>query len=393
MEQLIDILKYYLDYPDLSSITKDCNTLPTGCIGKSIDLLSSDFDFAALSSYKFALLGVTESRNTKNEDCNQAPDKIREAFYQLYPTNFNMHLIDLGNLKMAKTANDTHYAMRDLVEALLENQIIPIIIGGGQDLTYPQFKAYQHLYKKVNLTAIDSYIDLGEIGEPFSARSYMGKILTEDSDQLFNFANLAGQQCLVSPANLDMMDKLYFDVHRLGEIHTNIEQTEPALRDSNLVSFDISAVRMAEAPGSNHATPNGLYGNEACQLAWYAGISENVSSFGIYEVNPMLDERNRTSALAAQLIWYFIDGYYHRVNDFPLFDETKHELLSYDIDVMSHSVTFVFCKSSGRWWMKIPMTDNSKNEDLVIACSYEDYKLACEGEVPNRLWRMYQKIN
>lgn len=393
MEQLIDILKYYLDYTDLNSIIEDAEVLPEGSIGSGIELLSKDFNFSTLSSFHFGLVGVSENRNTENTETFQAPNKVRTSLYKLFQVNTKMKLIDLGNLKEAKTPNDTYFALRDLIGAMLENNIIPIIIGGGQDLTYAQFKAYKHIHKQVNLTAIDSFIDLGDIATPFHARSYIGKILTEEGSQLFNFANLASQQYLISPATFDMMEKLFFDVHSLGEIHQNIENVEPAIRDSHLVSFDISAIRMSEAPGTKFASPNGLFGNEACQLAWYAGISENVSSFGLYEINPALDHRERTSALAAQIIWHFIDGYYHRVNDFPIFDGSKHELLMYDVNVLEHTIQFIYSKSSGRWWMKIPMIPDKKNEEIIIACNYEDYRMAIEGEVPDRLWRIYQKIN
>ena len=393
MEQLLDILKYYLDYPEIAQIIDNFEDLPQGCIGRKIDVLTRGFDFSNLANYKFGLVGIAENRNTQNTGTNEAPDKVREAFYKLFPTQNNMRLLDLGNLKVAKTANDTYFAMRDMIEAMVGNHIIPIIIGGGQDLTYAQFKAYQSITDKINLTAIDSFIDLGEIGTPFNSRSYLGKLLTEEGKQLFNFATIASQQCLVPLSSLDMMDKLYFDVFRLGDIHADIKHAEPIIRDSHLVSFDISAIRMSEAPGTLFASPNGLFGNEACQLAWYSGISENVSSFGIYEVNPSLDDRNITIDLAAQLIWYFIDGYNHRVNDFPIFDESKHEVLKYELDVMNHTITFNFSKSSGRWWMKIPNTSGPKHKDLVIACSYEDYKMARDGEVPDRLWRIYQKIN
>ncbi len=393
MEQLIDILKYYLDYQDSILEKPEFDDLSDNCIAHKISILSSDFEFSEIGKFHFALIGVKENRNTENIGCSFGPEKFREAFYQLFPSTSKLRLIDLGDLKEANTVNDTYFALRDLLEALITNGIIPIIIGGGHDLTYAQYKAYQNRGQQISLTTIDSRIDLGEIGLPFNARNFLGKIITEDGQHLFNFTNLAYQQYLVSPADLEMMNKLYFDVQRLGEVQANIRNAEPAIRDSHAISLDIASIRLSEAPGTRLSTPNGLFGNEACQLAWYAGTSENVSSFGIYELNPTIDDRDRTSVLAAQILWHFIDGFYHRANDYPLFDENNHEITVHEIDVLEHKMIFIYSKSSDRWWLKIPESKKNVNKSMIISCNYDDYRVACHGDVPDRLWRIYQKFN
>ncbi|MEA3445660.1 MAG: formimidoylglutamase [Bacteroidota bacterium] len=393
MEQLIDILKYYLDYQDSILEKPEFDSLHKDTIGKKISILSADFDYTELRSFHFALLGVKENRNTENKGSSLAPGKIREAFYHLFPSTSKLKLLDLGDLKEANTVNDTYFALRDLIEALIDNNIIPIIMGGGQDLTYAQYKAYHNQKQQISLTSIDSLIDLGEMGLPFTAHTFLGKILTEGGQQLFNYTNIACQQYLVSPADFEMMDNLFFDVYPLGDIQTDIHNAEPAIRDSQIISFDMSAIRVSEAPGTRFSTPNGLYGNEACQLAWYAGMSEKVSSFGIYEVNPTIDERERTSFLAAQIIWHFIDGFYNRINDYPNFDQNKHEISYHDVEVLEHKLSFVHSKSSGRWWIKIPESKKYVNNSIIISCDYNDYRMACEGDIPERLWRIYQKVN
>ena len=71
----------------------------------------------------------------------------------------------------------------------------------------------------------------------------------------------------------ETFEKLHFDSHRLGIIRSNSSEMEPVLRNTNLFAMDMSAVRYADAPGCANASPNGLNGEDACQLAYYAGLS------------------------------------------------------------------------------------------------------------------------
>jgi formiminoglutamase len=114
-----------------------------------------------------------------------------------------------------------------------------------------------------------------------------------------------------------MLESLNFDCVRLGLARKNIEHLEPILRDADLVSIDVSCIRMSDAPAHANASPNGFSGEELCQIARYAGISDKLTSFGIYEFNPAFDIRHQTAKLLAQTIWCFIDGYYNRRNDHP----------------------------------------------------------------------------
>ena len=70
--------------------------------------------------------------------------------------------------------------------------------------------------------------------------------------------------------------------------------TEPLFRDSDVAIFDISAVRQSDAPGTMSPSPNGFYGEEICLLSRYAGISDNLKIFGLFDVNPEFDIRFQT---------------------------------------------------------------------------------------------------
>lgn len=247
-----------------------------------------------------AIIGVMDDRNAVgNPGCSLGPDYIREKLYQLNEGGYSVKIADLGNIRAGEKVTDTYFAVKTVVAELIKKDIIPVILGGGQDITYAQYMGYEELEQKVDLVVIDSHFDLDEDnhGESIetTSTSYLNKIFLHDPNYLFNFSNLGYQTYFVSQDSLRVMDKLYFDVHRLGELSGNVAVTEPAIRNASMVSFDIGAIRAADAMGNANATPNGFYGEEACQLCRYAGFNDKLTSIGFYEFNPAYDSNGQTA--------------------------------------------------------------------------------------------------
>jgi hypothetical protein len=190
------------------------------------------------------------------------------------------------------------------------------------------------------------------------------------------------------------MEKLLFDVNRLGDFYGNVAVSEPIIRNANLLSFDISAIRSSDACGNGNAGPNGFYGEEACQICRYAGMSDKLTSIGFYEFNPAYDSNGQTAMLLAQMIWYFIDGFYHRKKDFPLQPKSQFLIYRASLKDNTHELVFVKSKKTDRWWMQVPYpVGNSKNERYhLVPCRYEDYQIAVSGDMPDLWWRTYQKL-
>ncbi|MGZ3754483.1 MAG: formimidoylglutamase [Mucilaginibacter sp.] len=346
-----------------------------------------------------AIIGVQEDRNAVNNvGCALGPDYVREKLYQLNEGGYNTKIVDLGNIRQGKTVTDTYFAIKTVVAELIKMDIIPIIIGGGQDLTYAQYMAYEELEQKVDLVVVDSHFDLDDDleseGIATTSISYLNKIFLHEPNYLFNYSNLGYQTYFANQDSLRVMEKLYFDVHRLGELSGQVAVTEPIIRNANMISFDIGAIRSADAMANTNATPNGLYGEEACQICRYAGFNDKLTSIGFYEFNPAYDSNGQTAMLLAQMIWYFIDGVYNRKKDFPL--NPKSQYLIYKTSLMhdDHELVFVKSKKSDRWWMQVPYpTGGSRNERFhLVPCQYDDYKTAIAGELPDLWWRTYQKL-
>lgn len=191
-----------------------------------------------------------------------------------------------------------------------------------------------------------------------------------------------------------MYDKLFFNAQRLGMIAGKLDQAEPVIRAADMVSFDIGAIRASEAPGNANALPNGLYGDEACQLARYAGMSDKCSSVGFYEFNPMFDPMGHTAMLVSQMIWCFVDGYYNRKKDAPLYPKSAYIIYRTPLEHDDHELVFVKSKKSDRWWMQVPYfgTKSINERYYLVPCRYEDYQMAVSGEMPDLWWRTHQKL-
>ncbi|MCC7333115.1 MAG: formimidoylglutamase [Flavobacteriales bacterium] len=349
-----------------------------------------------LAEYKIAIIGVGESRGCKqNNGTSKAPDYVRKYLYRLNKFSGNSKIIDLGNLKIGSEASDTYFALTLILEELIKSNIIPIIIGGGQDLTFSNFLAYKNLEQTVNLVSIDSQFDLGEPDQNLNSQNFLTKIILHQPNFLFNYSNIGYQSYFVDTSEIELMNKLFFDIYRLGQAQNNIEEVEPIIRNADFLSFDMTSIRQSEFPGQEISSPNGFYGEQACQIARYAGLSDKLTSIGFYELNPEYDSNGQSAHLTAQMIWYFIDGINNRKNDYPI--GSRKTYTKYRVTIHDGEKELIFFKSdkSERWWMDVPFPAHQKikyERHMLVPCSYKDYQTACENEMPDRWWQAYQKL-
>jgi formiminoglutamase len=364
--------------------------------GKLITAYTEEAEFPSLENVHIAIIGVAEDRNAlNNEGCGLAADYVRENLYKLFQGNYTSKIVDLGTIKKGNTIDDTYFAVTDVIAQLLKKQIIPIVIGGSQDLTYCNYLAYLKMEQTINIVTVDSSFDIGDGDKKLDSGSYLSKIILHKPNILFNFSNIGYQTYFVEQNSIELMNKLYFDAHRLGQVRKNMEMVEPIVRNADVMSFDVSAIRQSDAPGNGNASPNGFYGEEACQITRYAGMSDKLTSIGFYEINPVFDTNKQTAHLVAQMIWYFIDGYYNRKKDYPIVDKTEYT--KYRVSIKDHEHEIVFYKSnkSDRWWMDVPYPINHQikfERHHMVPCSYSDYETACSDEMPDRWWQTYQKL-
>lgn len=359
-------------------------------------MLLHEDEFPPLDQVKVAIIGVKEERGAENnEGCSHAPDAIRASLYGLFGHWNGLGIADLGNIRAGFSVEDTYFALSQVVAELLGQNIIPVVIGGSHDLTWAIYQAFQQRSKLVNIASIDPIFDLGTENSGLGSRSWLSHIIMSQPNFLFNYTNIGYQTYLVDQQSLDLMANLLFDTYRLGNIRAAIEEAEPVLRNADLLSFDMTAVRASDAPGNGNAIPNGFAGEEACRIARYAGMSDKLSAAGFFELNPTFDRLGVSADLAAQMIWYFLDGVAHRFNELPGQNTEGFTRYLVRIEGQPDELVFLRSKKSGRWWIDLSMgrAPGSKYErHHYVPCSEADYQQAMQDELPDRWWQFYQKL-
>ena len=348
--------------------------------------------FPEIEKKGYALIYVPEFRGDI-QNTNIAATKFRDEFYKLnIGASWKQNFYDLGTILPGNDLNDTYFALTNVVTELIKKNVVPIIIGGSQDLTVAMYNGYEKLEQLVNICSIDSSLDLGQPDEEISANAYLSQILLKRPCHLFNHANIGLQIPYAGPKEFDLFEKLYFDICRLGEFNSDFKKAEPHLRNADLISIDFNSIKASELlfKGGN---PNGFYAEQICQLAKYSGFSDKVTSFGLFNYN---NPNEVSDKLLAQIIWYFIDGIENRIGDFPLGSKNDYLKFTVFVEESGHEIIFYKSNKSSRWWMEVPYPpkDASKYErHLIIPCNREDYENAMKSHIPDLWWKTYQKLS
>ena len=370
-----------------STLAEFIEGLSPQSLGKKT-LLHLDGEMPELDGVAIAVVGVLENRGKGDEAPHVHLNYIRKQFYALYPGNWDRQMADLGNIPPGASLQDTYYVVKTVVEELVKNKIIPIIIGGSQDITYAMYRGYDKLEQMVNLVAIDSRFDFGKQEEDINAGSYLTRVVVDEPHNLFNYSNIGYQTYFNPQEEIDLIEKLYFDAYRLGEVSANPAIAEPVFRDADIVSLDMGAVKSGDSGNIVNFLPNGFNGKEICTLARYAGISDKVSSFGVFNH----ENTKQEAVLIAQVLWYFIEGYHYRSNEYPF--GTKDNYIKYIVPAEEEELVFYKSDKTDRWWMEIPVlpgTDNKLERNTLLPCTYDDYLGACNNSFPERLWKAQRK--
>jgi formiminoglutamase len=376
------------DYFDPVSIEKPLYEELTGPSGFShnITIHTENASLKDAGKYRIAIMGVPDGRNSPNTGASKGPDSIRERLYRLSRIPGKTKIIDLGNMKNGVSFNDTLAGLTDVISLLLSEKVFPVIIGGTSALAPAIDRCFQNMKTRYTLASVDSRIDFHSEKRDPDSFNYLNHIIYGNRSSLDHFINIGYQTYLNDQQTINRLLKRRAELVRIGDVRKGIHLMEPLLRDSDVAIFDISAVRQSDAPGTWSPSPNGFYGEEICLLSRYTGISDNLKVFGLFEVNPDLDTRSQTTGLAAQMLWFFLEGFAQKQHETPATDSASGRFVRYHVRVTDLDDDLVFVKSNltDRWWIELRSEDDSVR---YIACSHEDYLRANRNEVPDR-WMM-----
>lgn len=362
-------------------------------IGSRI-LFHTEGNFPELEKGGVAIFYCPEYRNGIQEYHMQKEERFREELYLLFPSaHWEKKIYDLGNILPGGKIEDTYFALAHVVEELVKNDIIPILLGGTQDLLFPLYKGYQNLEQSVNITTIDSKMNFGDAERGLNHNGFLSPLLMHNPSFLFNYSVIGLQAPFVKQSEMDLFEKLYFDTLRLGEFNADFRKAEPLIRNADILNVDLQAIKASDFIGDEYNSPNGFYAEQVCQIAKYAGISDKLSAFALFNLFPGIS--SNAAQLVAQIVWYFIEGVADRKGDFPKCAKTEYKKFMVHHEAFENDLIFYKSNKSERWWMEVPHPKKEHaryDRHHLIPCNQEDYEFALKNEIPDLWWRTYQKL-
>ena len=374
LQSIID----FLDPVNIAQISND-EGFKDNQLGKHIAVYEDEFP--DITHADFVIVGCGEMRGAGiHLTSTAAPDTIRAEYYKLFHWHTQVSVADIGNVKCGATLEDTYAALRSVVTELMDLKKRVVILGGTHDITTAQYQAYGSKNRIIDVACIDSRIDL-DMDTVLPADNFLVEILTGIPNYLKHYSHIGFQSYFMHPEMLETIDKLGFECYRVGKVKERIEEMEPAIRNSELFSFDIAAIQHAHAP-ANRLTPNGFNGEEACTLMQYAGMSTNCDTVGIYGYIAEQDEHALTAKQISHMLWYYMDGIYKGKQEADL--DNRSEFNEFTMAFAEVETVFLQSKRTGRWWMQMP-------DEKFIACSHFDYMIASNNDIPERWFRAVER--
>ena len=387
---MVDLNDYFnpvsIDSPEFEHLTGQAG------FPHNIKVHTDNSPLIDISKHKIAIFGVPDGRNSPNTGSLKGPDKIREQLYRLAKIPGKAKIIDLGNMKQGVSFNDTLAGLTDVLSLLISENIFPVIIGGSSALIPAIDHAISQLQNGYTLIAVDPRIDYSNERKEPDSFNYLNSILNNHKSRFSHYINIGYQTYLNDQQIINRFLKRRSELLRIGDVRQAIYLTEPLFRDSDVAIFDISAVRQSDAPATISPSPNGFYGEEICLLSRYAGISDKLKIFGLFDVNPEFDIRNQTTGLAAQILWFFLEGFSQKQYETPVLNlSNSGRFIKYHVRVTDLEDDLIFVKSNltDRWWIELPA---EKDKNHYVACSHEDYLKANHNEVPDRWVQAMERL-
>ncbi|MBN1769245.1 MAG: hypothetical protein JXR50_00810 [Prolixibacteraceae bacterium] len=393
-EKINELLSYFSplelnEFSDLTYLTD------SGSVGNSIIINNLAHPITINDRFEMAIFTVAES-DTGNSYNNSMPQQIREQFYRLKKNHSTVKIADLGNLKTGSKSGDMLFAINEVCTILLNLKINIVILSTRPQSIQGIIEAFSTFDNNLNIADVSSHISIDLPSDDIDKEAILSPALHHFGNHIYNITSLAYQSYFTSPRQISYLNSQYFEHYRLGTIRKDIKSIEPSFRDADIANFNMLSVRIQDAPELFEGSPNGLYADEACQLSRYAGISDKTQIFHFFGTytHKNIDNNKITSKLAAQIIWYYIDGYQHRKHEYPKGSLNDCKKFEVQIDEIDFPIVFYKSNKTERWWIEIKTINKHPETDemIIVSCTENDYKCACNNEIPERWWINFKKI-
>ncbi|AZI54157.1 arginase [Epilithonimonas vandammei] len=321
------------------------------------------------------LLFVSDYRGADGDAESQDFTGVRREFYKLSQLDFDIPVIDLGDLVSGRTIHDSHYILQEVLSACHYKNAIPVIVGGSNDLAFSLFSALNFHQNNINYTQVSNVVSLKQ-DEEIHESNFLSKILGSKNFSIKNYHHLGYQKHLNEMDSVRLIREVQFDIIRLAEMMNSTEKTEPYFRKADLVTINCDAIESFGEPFSMNPQVNGLNRREICAYMKEIGLSEKLKSVGIFNYNIYSDSQ-LNHQLLAQMIWYLIEGInIQRSHPKEKSYETFYVLINDEKYAFKREVF------SNLWYF-----GEDDNIDNCIPCSRSDFDEAKKGFLNSRFTR------
>jgi arginase len=291
---------------------------------------------------KIRIIGVPMDLGASRRGVDMGPSALRVAGLQARIKQLGHQVEDIGNIsvkqpeemsygeKRAKYLAEIADACKDLavmVEKSLDESMLPVVLGGDHSIAAGTLSGvathFKKKEKKIGLIWLDAH---GDINTPESSPSgnvhgmplaaAMGYGATE-------LVELQGFKPKVEPQNislvgirdLDSQEKKLAkksgvhvftmrDIDERGMREVMSDALKYAMDDTDgiSVSLDMDFVDPSDAPGVGTPVRGGVTYREAHLAMEMLADTEAMVSLEVVEINPVIDEHNRTALLGVELV-------------------------------------------------------------------------------------------
>jgi agmatinase len=253
---------------------------------------------------KLALIGIRYDENSSfMKGASDAPPQIRAAFrseaWNLTSENGTdlsgeSVFFDAGDIEPV-TGGDMFSLIENSLVTLLNDDLVPISLGGDHSITYPIVRAFARKFPDLSILHFDAHPDLYDDfqGNPRSHASPFARIMEN---------RLATRlvQVGIRASNARQREQAQkFGVESI-EMRNWRDDLTFTFDTPLYLSFDIDALDPAFAPGVSHREPGGLSSRQAINLI--QRIKGRVVGADIVEFNPRMDPLHITGTVCAKLL-------------------------------------------------------------------------------------------
>lgn len=285
------------------------------------DRLLHSVKSTTLSAQTFALIGWPDDRgvtlNIGRAGAGQASVAIRKRLFPLVDRFPKLNLIDLGDLKIEHTLEESHQKAAHHVSQTLQKKMVPIVLGGGNDYAYGDVLGVSQgigKNKKIGVINIDAHLDVRDLSFGLTSGTPFFRILESKLIDPRHFIAFAPQKRVNSIHHEKYLtqkkSKMMWleELQKLGVLKMFKQGLVFLSKQCDFIylSLDMDAVKQSDSPGVSAPSPEGLTAHEVQNIFSIAGQNKKVKMISFYETNPLFDQDDQTSRLVASCIWHFL---------------------------------------------------------------------------------------